>query len=327
MRTAILPVIVLAVASAIFCYERTFQPGIESQVIPENTPIIGMQFVIPKIAPISPELENTVSPITSLPPTPTPAPWTPSPIQDYQSLVDYCEHYLPASAAKEQEGLNQGSFPSDIPQAIQEQLPAKIAIRPSCNFETTNQPRAIVLHYTEGSLPATISTFQQPHKSSAHYVIDRDGRVFQLVPERFAAFHVTCYGVRSKCAPSCPVCSGGDGKFLDPIYQTVGIELVNLGHVDPRYYQGDIYEDYSDSFGYRYWQDYPPVQIRSLQILVNDIRARWNIPAKLVIGHYRINNNTDPGPALNLFWFRNGNPTRPAIFPPEETLTPWDGPS
>ena len=327
MRTAILPVIVLAVASVLFCYGWTFQSGINNPVTPENTQITGMQFVIPKITPTSPEPEDTLSSKTPLPPTPIPALWAPNPIQDYQGLVDYCEHYASTDNSRSLHGLNQITFPSDIPESIQNGLPAKIEIRPSCNFETSNLPRAIVIHYTEGSLAATVSTFQQPHKSSAHYVIDRDGQVYQLVPERFAAFHVTCYGARSKCAPSCPVCSAADGRFLDPIYQTVGIELVNLGHIDPHYYQGDIYEDYSDSFGYRYWQDYPPAQIRSLQILLNDIRARWGIPADMVIGHYRINNNTDPGPALNFFWFRNGNPTRPAIFPPDPTVTPWDGSS
>jgi hypothetical protein len=326
MRTAILPIVVVAIAS-VFFYERPFQSGVENPATPESTQAIAIPAILLKTTFSSPVPEGTLHPKTSGTPTPAPSPWTPNPLQDYQGLVDFCEQNASATGARALEGLNQVTFPSDVPKPIQDELPAKIDIWPSCNFETSNRPRAIVLHYTEGSLGATISTFQQPHESSAHYVIDRDGRVYQLVPERFAAFHVTCYGVRSKCAPSCPVCLGPNGKFLDPIYQTVGIELVNLGHVDPRYYQGDIYEDYSDSFGYRYWQDYPPEQIHSLQMLVNDVRARWGIPIDMVIGHYRINNNTDPGPALNLFWFRNGNPSRPAIFSPDETLTPWDSPS
>jgi len=37
----------------------------------------------------------------------------------------------------------------------------------------------------------------------------------------------------------------------------------------------------------------------------------------MVMGHYRINTNSDPGPALNLFWDRYGNPFRKAIFPPD----------
>jgi N-acetylmuramoyl-L-alanine amidase len=217
--------------------------------------------------------------------------------------------------------LNQVTFPSDITDVAQGNLPDRVNIRPSCNFNIQNQPRAIVLHYTEGSLDATIITFQQPRNSSAHYVIDRDGKVYQIIPEQFAAFHVNCYGNRSLCLPSCPVCTDLDGSFAEPRTQTIGIELVNLGHVDPRYYSsatssanGNLFEDYNNSFGYRFWEDYPLVQIRSLQILVDDIRSRWNIPINMVMGHSRINNNVDPGPALNLFWKRYGNTQRQAIF-------------
>ena len=68
------------------------------------------------------------------------------------------------------------------------------------------------------------------------------------------------------------------------------------------------------SFGYRYWEDYPPAQLQALVLLVNDIRARYGIPLELVVGHYRINSKTDPGPALNISWYRVGNPARPPIF-------------
>jgi N-acetyl-anhydromuramyl-L-alanine amidase AmpD len=84
--------------------------------------------------------------------------------------------------------------------------------------------------------------------------------------------------------------------------------------VDPKFFNGNIYEDYMVAFGYRFWEDYPPAQIESLKVLVQDIRARWNIPWDMVMGHYRINKKDDPGPALNLFWPRYGYPSRPPIF-------------
>jgi hypothetical protein len=57
---------------------------------------------------------------------------------------------------------------------------------------------------------------------------------------------------------------------------------------------------------YSYWEEYPDVQIAAL----------WNIPIDVnhVIGHYRINQKVDPGPALNLFWTRSGYPLKPPIF-------------
>ncbi len=273
--------------------------------------------------PASPSPTHTTlepKPSPTIPPTGTPTIWSPNPLSTYKDLIDFCDRSQ-VDSSQWRFALDQVIFPSDISVEAQEKLPDRVVIRPSCNYDVQNQPRAIVLHYTEGSLDATIATFQQPHNSSAHYVIDRDGKVYQIIPERFAAFHVNCYGIRNLCIPTCPVCDNSDGSFVEPRTQTIGIELVNLGHVDPRFYIGNssennngLFEDYNNSFGYRVWEDYPQAQIHSLQVLVEDIRSRWDIPLSMVMGHSRINNNADPGPALNLFWFRYGNPSREPIF-------------
>lgn len=281
---------------------------------PSPSCIRATQTIIPSFAStLNPE------PLPTILPSKTPTPWSPDPVSAYQDLLNFCNQSQVDNDSWRYT-LNRIVFPSDVTDSAQAQLPSRVEIRPSCNFDLQNHPRAIVLHYTEGSLGATITTFQQPHNSSAHYVIDRDGKVYQIIPEQFAAYHVNCYGNRALCLPTCPICTDQDGSFIEPRFQTIGIELVNLGHVDPRYYigtatkNGGLFEDYNNSFGYRFWEDYPEAQIHSLQILVEDIRSRWNIPVNMVMGHSRINNNVDPGPALNLFWSRYGNPARPAIF-------------
>jgi len=248
-------------------------------------------------------------------PTEIPPPWLPNLLSEYQELMDFCNRSQ-VDSDQWRYALNQVTFAGDISEQAQEKLHDRAIIRPSCNFDLQNQPRAIVLHYTEGSLDATIATFQQPHNGSAHYVINRDGKVYQVIPEQFAAYHVNCYGNRSLCIPYCPVCTNQDGGFVEPRSQSIGIELVNLGHVDPLFYtgSGSIFEDYNNSFGYRFWEDFPQAQIRSIQILVEDIRSRWHIPVNRVMGHSRINNNVDPGPALNLSWPRYGDPSGIAIF-------------
>ena len=268
--------------------------------------------------------EETLTTIATFIQTPTPVrtevisiktsePWIPPDLASYKDLLEFCGQSQVDSTLWRY-NLNQLTFISDVSANAQEQLSDDVRIVPSCNFALENEPRAIVLHYTEGSLEATISTFQQPHNSSAHYVIDRDGKVYQLIPERFAAFHVTCYGNRNLCIPSCPICSDQSGDFVEPRTQSIGIELVNQGHIDPRYFKGEIYEDYSNAFGYRFWEDYSMSQIESLKILVTDIQTRWNIQSRMVMGHSRINTNVDPGPALNLFWKRYGNPSRQGLF-------------
>lgn len=210
--------------------------------------------------------------------------------------------------------LNHLIFAINLSPDTQAQLPAPVVLKPSCNVRPKNEPRAIILHFTRGPLAGAIDTFQKDENTSAHYIIDRDGSVYQVVPEELGAYHVSCYGLRSNCVPSCPICEDATGKFVEPATQSIGIELVNQGQVIPDSFKGFIYEDYSMSFNYRYWEDYPEAQIKSLVLLVNDIRKRWNIPLDMVMGHYRINTNSDPGPALNLFWDRYGNPPRKAIF-------------
>ena len=281
-------------------------------------PVTGTASVVPLgITQISPH------PIT---PTPTldvplsthiPSVWKPKPVSSYQVLENFCKQQIYNSMDWIQ-ALDQLQFSSNLSLIAQNSLPFPVAIHPTCNFSLENQPKAIVLHYTEGDRKATITTFQQPHNSSAHYIIDRDGSVTQLVPEELAAFHVTCYGNRSLCVSSCPICNGVDGEFIEPRTMSIGIELVNQGHINPQFFRGAIFEDYSMSFGYRDWEDFTEEQITSLKVLVEDIRQRWNIPWEMIIGHSRINTNTDPGPALNLFGPRNGNPPRMALF--EKTI-------
>ncbi len=211
--------------------------------------------------------------------------------------------------------LNQLSIPSTLGADAESKLAHPVILKPSCNVARGNVPRGIVLHATRGTLAATLNEFQRPLNTSAHFIIDRSGQIYQMVPESLGAFHASCTGNRANCIATCPLCEGTGGAFLEPYLQSIGIELVNDGQlVNWETYTGLIYEDYLMSFGYRYWEDYPEAQLQALILLVNDIRARWGIPLELVVGHYRINQKTDPGPALNISWYRSGNPPRPPIF-------------
>ena len=192
----------------------------------------------------------------------------------------------------------------------QAQLPAPVTLVPSCNYHVENNPRAIVLHSTRGPLTGAITTFQAKDNTSAHYIIDRDGTVYQVLPESLGAKHLS-----SICIESSPICDDGQGNSVDQQHNPSESNWLMGDTVnDPDDYEWPVYEDYAMAFGYRYWDDYPEAQIRSLVLLVNDIRTRWDIPLDMVMGHYRINTNTDPGPALNLFWDRYGNPSRQSQY-------------
>jgi N-acetyl-anhydromuramyl-L-alanine amidase AmpD len=66
---------------------------------------------------------------------------------------------------------------------------------------TLAQRNLVVLHITAGpTARSAINTFQAsvaPHRVSAHFVVDRDGTVFQLVPLEETAWHASSVNSRS----------------------------------------------------------------------------------------------------------------------------------
>lgn len=255
---------------------------------------------------------------------------------DIPSSLDDLTSYCAASIPDKIYGLDQyASFPTDISSCTQISLPSNVIIKPTCNFGRQYIPEAIVLHFTYGPYSSTINEFRESElESSAHYIIDRDGTITQMVPEVLSANHVTCYGDRDLCMEGCPICDDEDGRLTEPKFRSIGIELVNVGRLrgepgdfrnpDGSSFPGLVYEDENVSWGYRYWEDYPPAQIDSLRLLLIDLTYRWNIPLELVLAHGDVQKNKiDPGPALNLTWDRTGDPPRSSIMdphfaPPEE---------
>jgi N-acetylmuramoyl-L-alanine amidase len=111
----------------------------------------------------------------------------------------------------------------------------------------------LVLHYTgmRDADEALARLCDPEAKVSAHYTIDRDGRIYRHVPEELRAWHAGVSfwaGERNVNARS------------------IGIELVNPGH----------------EFGY---EPFPKPQISALIDLADGILARHPIPACRVIGH------------------------------------------
>ena len=80
-------------------------------------------------------------------------------------------------------------YPGLYPDAVWHPL---IGHSASGSFSDRN---TIVLHITEGpSAASAIATFEQsttPHRVSAHFVIDRDGTVYQLLDLNYTAWHAS----------------------------------------------------------------------------------------------------------------------------------------
>jgi N-acetylmuramoyl-L-alanine amidase len=126
--------------------------------------------------------------------------------------------------------------------------------RASPNYDARAEPvDMLILHYTGMvSAAAALDRLCDPAaRVSAHYVIEEDGAIWQLVDEGRRAWHA---GVsRWRGAPQV------NGR-------SIGIELVNPGH----------------EFGYR---PFPAAQIDALIELCGGILARHPIPPRHVLGH------------------------------------------
>ena len=145
-------------------------------------------------------------------------------------------------------------------------------MHPSPNFNERKYPISmIILHYTviptcEESLIRLSETTNVAGKVSAHYLVDRDGSIYNLVDESKRAWHAGL----------------GSWTGLNDINsRSIGIEIVNVG----------LTED-----GKR--EQFPAAQIDAVIKLCKDIQSRHTI--KHVLGHSDVApaRKQDPGEAF-----------------------------
>ena len=235
-------------------------PATDPATLPGSTPTATS---LPATRTSTPHPTRTATPEPTASPSPVPA--SPTPVVDVYRYIQTCETLdALVNTYDRQYGLEQLRFSTQLSQEAQARLALPVLVEPSCNVKTGNTPIAVVIHATRGGLTASISQFQQKNSSSIHYIIDRDGQVYQMVPEELIAFHVTC-------------CTAQFGEVREDYRQSIGIELVNKLYVNPKAFDRPIFEDFMESFGYRYWEDYPAAQIASLVVLIEDIVSRWGI--------------------------------------------------
>lgn len=165
----------------------------------------------------------------------------------------------------------------DLSQDLTEFTPDKGKQTDSLNYGkypvgTTNfnlrKPNYVVIHHTaQDSVQQTLKTFTLPRTQvSAHYVISRDGEIYQMLNDYFRGWH------------------GGAGMWgnnSDLNSSSIGIELDNNG-----------YEEFSEP------------QIQSLLAVLDQLKEKFNIPAKNFIGHSDIAPSRKVDPNANFPWQR-----------------------
>lgn len=124
------------------------------------------------------------------------------------------------------------------------------------------QASLVVLHYTSNDDADTAlrTLTDAAREVSAHYLVERGGRIVQLVDETRRAWHAG---------------ASHWGGIDDVNSVSIGIELDNNG-----------------------FEPYPPAQIDALLALLADLQQRLQIPAANVVGHSDVapRRKLDPGP-------------------------------
>ncbi len=123
----------------------------------------------------------------------------------------------------------------------------------------------IIIHYT--GMQSEIASIQRlknkKAKVSCHYLINRKGKIIQMVPENKTAWHAGISRWKT---------------YRNLNINSIGIELVNKGH----------------RFGYEKFND---LQINKLVALCKNIRKKYNIKKNNILGHSDIAplRKIDPG--------------------------------
>ena len=130
---------------------------------------------------------------------------------------------------------------------------------------TLNSVKFIIFHYTGmQSERASIKRLCNPiSKVSSHYLINQKGKIFQLIQDKYVAWHAgkSCWG-----------------RYKSLNENSIGIELVNKGH----------------QFGY---ESFKHKQISSLIKLCKKLVKKYKINKKNIVGHSDIAplRKIDPG--------------------------------
>ena len=138
---------------------------------------------------------------------------------------------------------------------------------PSPNFDE-RRPDYVILHHTgDDTAEKALAVLTDPSRGvSAHYLVTRDGAIYQLVDERMRAWHA---GVSRW---------GGDE---DVNSASIGIELDNDGD-----------------------EPFPEAQIDALLALLGDIEERYRIPRANFIGHSDVAPERKVDPSKYFPWRR-----------------------
>lgn len=159
-------------------------------------------------------------------------------------------------------------------------------------------PFIALIHYTAGGHADTTASWCSTPESkvSYHFIIDRGGKLIQMVPCNFMAWHAGR--------------STWEGR-KDINFHSIGIGLANHGHMTPAFQGAPLALNNTVYAGHKsnpnlkmHWEKFYPPQIQTLYVLLCALVDNYGI--KIVLGHDDVapDRKIDPGPAFPPLPFR-----------------------
>lgn len=167
----------------------------------------------------------------------------------------------------------------------------------NCNSRKGVPIDKIIVHSSVIGFKETIEKFYKADKltekerigSSSHFVIDTDGKIYQITPESDRAWH-----------------AGRASWFGDKNVNSssIGIELINV--LDQT--NLDINKNCKETGAFNNQPSFTPEQMKSFKSLVEGLSLEYDIPARMIAGHdmIRPDDKCDPGPAFPWTWQEAG---------------------
>ncbi len=182
--------------------------------------------------------------------------------------------------------------------------PLVARLAPSPNFGERRGGRGIdmiVLHYTgcPSAEAACLWMCSPDAQVSAHYLVEEDGEIVQLVAEQMRAWHAGAAfwaGVEdvNSCSIGIEIQNAGHGALPEAKH---GRGSAGRGAMDPRVKPGDDGGGHGEVYGDDALPPYPQAQMRAVLALVEDIARRHGIRPERVVGHSDVAplRKADPG--------------------------------
>ena len=156
--------------------------------------------------------------------------------------------------------------------------------------------RFLVIHFTAGASGlSSISWWQNPKAkgASAHFVIERDGTIYQCRPCNRTAGHAGASAWRDPKTKK---------QYTGLNSCSIGIELANGGDAYPSKFSAlpATLARHKNGGPVKEWETYPAPQLAACEMLSRVLVDRYNLDD--VIGHEDIapNRKSDPGPAFDM---------------------------